>query len=828
MTRVRDPLLLTGTLLALGVLLVGIFESKDWIGRPFPGFLVLANGVVPSAGLARWPATEGGEIYQYELLKIDSRLNGEPGQVYEAVSQLPIGTTLRYEMRAERTLTRDIQTRRFDGIDYTFLFGAYLFCGTALVGTGLGLRYLRRRSPVASGTGLALWIIGMYALTAVDLYGPYRLFRLHVALECLLFAATLHIALMFPQPRLAEKSAKRSLCAVYALGLAFGAVAQLGVFEPPLYVAIHRAAMLLWAVSLVVLIGAQLSAFFRPPDFEARQRVKVLALGTLLALLPQVFLTLSGAASENLVAFSGVLFPASLGYAVLRHNLLDVDVFVRRTLNYALMTGFVTLTYLGAIRSFEAIFSDTASAGTGAFGFVVPVLCVIVLLPLRDRFQTLVDRLFFRTAYDFRRIVETASERLASVADLTVISEEISRAVGDTLHPKSLVLFVRRGEQDLLLPYAARPAEAADAERWLPGAMEAHAPMDVGEGELCVPFRADNELIAMLVLGRPLSGRMYGGDDRSLLQTLANQGAVAIENALALEQLRDLNRNLEDKVEARTRELRQAQAQLVHREKMASIGQFVAGIAHELNNPLHFIQGNLFFLREHMDTLGEVIEAYESAAIAKDEQFRTLFDAIRDKHDLDDLFSEVDSIFEGCTEGAERSASLVDDLRTFSRLDQPESMEVDLHEAIDSALNMLRSKLTTIAVEKDYGDIPKVDCLAGQMSQVFMNLIANAADAIGERGTIQIRTALLGNDRVVVEIEDDGSGIEPDNLKRIFDPFFTTKAVGEGTGLGLAISHGIVTQQGGVISAESEPGRYTRFRIELPISIGTVESPNHP
>jgi signal transduction histidine kinase len=813
MSATRDPLLLIGGLLACAVLGIGIVESREWVGRPFPGFLLMANRVVPSAGLTRWPATEGGHIYQRQLAGFDGRRLVDAAELRDFVDTLPVGTPVAYDFA--RGAPQHIQTRMFGETDYLLLFGSFLICGSVLAGTGLCLRFLRPRSRIASGTALALWIIGMYALTAVDLYGPYRMFRFHVMFECLLFAGTLHIALEFPTPRLQLHRARRLVAALYATGLVFGAGAQFAIFDPDHYVVVHRIAMVSWAASLVALIGAQLWSYLRPPSFEARQRVKVLAIGTLIALSPQVALALAGGAPENLVAFSGVLFPLSLGYAVLRHNLLGVDVFVRRALGYALLTGVVTVTYLGAIRTSEMLFHSSVDSGGGSLPFAVSVLCIVGLLPLRDRFQAGIDRVFFRTSYDFRRVVENASARLASEADLVVIRNEISLAVGDTLHPESLHLFVRNWENEQLLLLSDEPAEPHVRE-WLDRATDSHAPVEVDDG-LCVPFRADNELVAVLVLGRRLSGGIYSGDDRGLLQTLANQGAVAIENALALEQLRELNRDLEQKVEERTQELREAQAQLVHREKMASVGQFVAGIAHELNNPLNFIQGNLFFLQEHVDTLREVIESFEQAATAANDSLGTRFQAIRDESDLDDLLSDLEAIFKGCSEGVERSTSLVDDLRTFSRLDQPDSMSADMHETIDSALNLLRSQLTGIEIVREYGDIPSVECLAGQMSQVFMNLLANAADAIEGEGVISVRTEPLGETHVAILVEDNGAGIAADHLDRIFDPFFTTKAVGEGTGLGLAISYGIVNQHEGTIRVESQEGQGTRFRIELPI-----------
>jgi signal transduction histidine kinase len=353
--------------------------------------------------------------------------------------------------------------------------------------------------------------------------------------------------------------------------------------------------------------------------------------------------------------------------------------------------------------------------------------------------------------------------------------------------------------------------------------------------ELCQAIKADPALAGIpvvIVTSRAerevrLEGLELGADDyvakpfhpRELLarvRSLARMRRLQEEAVVRTELLQQANHELE----AALAELREAHAQLVHREKMASLGQFVAGIAHEINNPLNFIQGNLFCLREYVDVIRRVLEAYEVAAGVSPEA-RERLAAARAQADLDQVLADVESAFQGCTEGVERSTTLVADLRTFSRLDHAQKADADLEAALDSTLNLLRSKLTGIRLVKEYGGIPPVECLAGQLNQVFVNLVANAADAVGSDGTIAIRTRVLPHGMVEIEVEDDGKGIEPEHLDKIFDPFFTTKEVGKGTGLGLAISYGVVTRHGGSIRVESQPGRRTRFRVQLPVKSPT-------
>jgi len=819
----RDPVLFVASLVTIAISLIVLTESFAWIGKPFPGFLLLENKVVASAGLSHWPATDGGRIYQHEVITMDGLLVTDAASLHRYVNSISPETPIKYEFKSgSKTFDQIVSTRLFDRFDYTLLFGSLLLNGLALCGTALMIRYLRGDDRLAAGSFPILFIAGLWSITAIDLYGPYRLFRIHALCETFLFAGATHMALVFPHPSKLIQKHPRILWALYGSAACLAATNQIGLYHPALYRSTHLLATSAFGASLVFFIASTIRWFVRPPSFEARQRVKILVLGTAASLTLPVGLTLGstltgGETPQNAMTFTGIFYPLSIGYAILRHNLLEVDVFVRRTFSYVMLTAIATLSYVTFAQSLDFLLEGSVLSNNRVLGYALTVLFLILLLPLRDRVQSGIDRIFFRTAYDFRRIVEDASEKLASVAELSVIANELSNTIHATLHPDGFILFVNRNDTGVFTPFPENTNIPSPGNDIVQKLRVSEGLLDAEDGGLLLPFRAGGTLVAILALGRPLSGRIYGSDDRRLLQTLAHQGAVAIENAIALEQLRDLNRDLEAKVEERTEELREAHAHLVHREKMASLGQFVAGIAHEINNPLNFIQGNLHILREYVTILRNTLNRYEATTESLNDEMHNRMTEIRKDADLDEILKDIDSAFDGCTEGVERSTTLVNDLRTFSRLDQPDRMPADLQAAIESTLNLLRSKLTGIEVVKEFEDIPMVECLSGQINQVFLNLIANAADEMERGGTLTIRTFRVGDDRVAFEIQDTGNGIDAENLDKIFDPFFTTKEVGKGTGLGLAISYGVVSRHGGTLEVDSEPGRGTCFRFELPL-----------
>ncbi|NIA52221.1 PAS domain-containing protein [Massilia sp. TW-1] len=276
---------------------------------------------------------------------------------------------------------------------------------------------------------------------------------------------------------------------------------------------------------------------------------------------------------------------------------------------------------------------------------------------------------------------------------------------------------------------------------------------------------------------------------------------------------------MEQKQQLLIARLSEAHDQLLQSEKMASIGQLAAGVAHEINNPIGFVNSNMGTLRHYVGTLLSVVDAY-SDAVKKEAPGSPLaaqIEAIGRKADLGYLKEDIADLVSESMDGLKRVKDIVQALKDFSHVGQMDWQYADVHSGIDTTLNIVANEIKYKAtVEKHYGKLPEIKCLASQLNQVFMNLLVNAAQAIQSKGVITIATG-ASEGWVWIRISDNGSGIAPENLKRVFEPFFTTKPVGSGTGLGLSLSYSIVNKHGGRIDVASKPGVGTVFTIRLPV-----------
>jgi diguanylate cyclase (GGDEF)-like protein len=554
----RDPVLWMALALVLATGAIALSGALAWRGNAFPGFLVLDNRVVASAGLPDWP--DASEVYQHEITMAGGQPIRSAAELRARTAAEPPDTSIAYRFeRGGRAIERSFPVRVFGSVDFVLLFGAYLLNGLAMTGAALGIRTLRGSHPLARATFPFLMIAGLWGLSAMDLYGPAHLFRLHALAEALLAPAFITMALGFPQAAPVVRRFPWLVASLWVAGAAWVLAYQLALAMPAAYSSAHLIATSANGVAAALFATSQIYYFVISDSFESRQRIKLLAIGTALAMLPPALISLASAAThggvpQNLIALTAFLFPVALAHAVLRHDLLGIDDMIRRSTGYAVVSIAVTGAYFGSAavlqRGFEV---ELESASWFRAGF--PVLVVAVLLPARDAVQRWVDRTFFRTAYDFRQTVESASRTLASVSTMQVVASEVLRVINDSFAPTAAALFARTSASE---PLRLIGGEAdADLVADAPGRTEnaSQTPWDLPGGALAVPIGNREELIGVIYLGRRLSGQFYGGEDRRLLAVLASQAAVALANSASVSRIHELNQSLESKVEERTREL---------------------------------------------------------------------------------------------------------------------------------------------------------------------------------------------------------------------------------------------------------------------------------
>lgn len=427
--------------------------------------------------------------------------------------------------------------------------------------------------------------------------------------------------------------------------------------------------------------------------------------------------------------------------------------------------------------------------------------------------------------YGYRPLLRRFSRQLILIHDNRELFHNLTDTIYRTLRPEFCALMEPAGQRMVVASHAGSlTAEAlefeivndwhrqiTDRSVWDEGAISTVTTWQQNDVRLAVPIRSEADLLGFLVLGRPAIGEYFQSEDRDLLVILAGQAALAIANNRFIEETKTLT---EQVTAAQTREkyvseleqknaeleklytdLKATQAQLIQSEKMSSLGQLVAGVAHELNNPIGFIYANMIQLR-----------SYTTALKSSDKQAE-----LPSSEDIDQIVAES-------IEGSRRVRDIVENLRNFSRLDEAEFKSADIHQGLDSTLMLLNNELKNrITVHKNYGTIEPFPCLPGYLNQVFMNLLINAAQAIDGQGNIWITTRAT-QDKAVISIRDDGRGIPESIQAKIFDPFFTSKDVGEGTGLGLSISYGIIERHGGGLEVKSVGGEGSEFIITLPLA----------
>jgi signal transduction histidine kinase len=812
-----------------------LWPSQDGLHHPFSdaplGRIAVVRSVDESA------AGSGIEVGD-RVLAVDGRPFA--ARAGRSVERLRAGVASRYELEKPDGRRYAVElppvpvSHHYSPMD-TLVHGLLLLVALVYVGTGTIVYWLR---PERSGAwALLLFCCTLAVQLSITMYTDHipGAWTHLVTNAPFIGATTFHLFTSYPsEPGWIVRHHRLQLLP-YLGALAIvgsGPVeARLGL-PPGLCAEIALAYMTVLVLLSLGILAAERRRHRAGPLREATDVVTLAAVVSFLPVLTVFLLEWITARAYpfHLALLWTVIFPVAVGYGIVYRQHFDLRNVARSSAAY----GAASIAITGAF-ALLITFADTlvADFGVSTRSAQVALLFIAILLfnPVRNRMQALADRYFDRDRAAYRVAVREISEAMVSMLSLGEIADRILLALTDTMGVERAMVMLVEDQGRELRPIASRGEwDAAaleleiasehpiwkqlwmrredltrsdfDDEHDLESREACRDVYDTLEVELLVPILYGVDLLGVIAVGRKLSGDRLAADDRLLLRTLANQSSIAIENAKAFDEIAKLNETLEARVEERTNELREIQAQLMQAEKMKSLGQLVAGVAHELNNPIGFVHANLQLLDEYVKKLSETRGEGPDGARTRE---------------------AIAKLIQRSREGTQRVKKIVQDLRTFSRMDQAEIQDVDLHEEIERNLALMEPRFKNkVRVERHYGDLPRVRCYAGQLNQVFLNLLMNACDAIEDDGTIRITTerSPMG---VRLEFADDGPGIPEEIRSRIFDPFFTTKPVGVGTGLGLSLSHGIVERHGGRIYVESEPGEGTSFVIELPLDASPAE-----
>jgi len=439
-------------------------------------------------------------------------------------------------------------------------------------------------------------------------------------------------------------------------------------------------------------------------------------------------------------------------------------------------------------------------------------------------------------------VIEAEAIRNSNLDENLQLTAKQSLPIDSTNNlPISLIYSVARTQKTVVLDDASNEAKLSGDPY-----IQNYQPKSI----LCIPILNRGQFIGILYLENNLTVGAFSSDRLEVLKVLTTTAAFSLENArlyenlsVAKNQLEEYSHTLEDKVKERTeelneknlhlsetiQELKNTQAQLIQTEKMSSLGQLVAGIAHEINNPVSFIYGNIEYASQYSQELIDLINIYQEEYPNPTNKIEEIMEEL----DLEFLTKDLEKLLNSLKNGAKRIKDIVLSLRNFARLDESDMKSVNIHEGIDSTLLILQNRLNTqtgfssVKVVKNYGCLPLVNCYASQLNQVFMNILNNSIDALEEmrkndreseqQPTITISTEMTNSETIKIKIANNGPSISEENQKKIFDPFFTTKPVGAGAGLGLSITYSIIVEKHlGKLSCNSAPGQGVEFVIEIP------------
>lgn len=577
--RASATLALTFFLLLL-VLRCGA-TSLQWLDAPFPGFFVLANRVVASVALPHWSiSAESQRLYQSEVLAVNNAPVSTAEDLLTLVRRQPVGTPIVYTFKKdERIFQLALPSQLFTHENYVLIFAAYAFTALTIAGTSLVVWFLKPRDAASRALLVAGLVTGVFGVTALDLYWPYQFFRLHVLAEAFLPAPYIHLGFVFPVDRL-RRSRAVSLALPYVLSGALAIAYEWFLYTPAAYSLIHNLCMVYVGVAAPIFLGRFVWDYATADSPLVRQRIRVMIVGFLSGYgVPTMLMFFSGitggAVAVNYMAFSAFLFPVSIGYAIVKHNLFEIDAFLKRWLSYLILTTALTVTYFALL----ALLNVTLASSWFAHSLVFPLLFTLgvafFLHPMKEVLQRGIDRIFFRLRYNPKKVLEKTSAFLASTLQLEDILAFIWRTITVTVGVRSARIVLLSPETKQYLPVYPHESQSENQGALPPSLLErlqrdgrVLSLYDVLDGvslseqrtrnraelerlgaQLFVPLLFKDALLGVLTLDQKNDGGFFSAEDVLFLSTLANQAALSIANALAYQEIQQLNSDLEKRVE---------------------------------------------------------------------------------------------------------------------------------------------------------------------------------------------------------------------------------------------------------------------------------------
>lgn len=837
--RFRISVLALWLATSLGLTAAGTVLGIRLVGKPFPGFLVQPLVYVSPFQLPGWDLARLGLKPLDRVLAADGESVANAAVLSALAERLPVGTAITYRVvRDGAILAIRVPTRRFEWADFFQTYGALAALSWTISAIGMVVLCVRGAVPAARALATATACLGLTGLLYFDFNTGGLMARLFLAIYPFSGAAFLALARTFP-PRPEERVAPRwALWGPWVIAGAFVAVFQVtfiaaGPAAAPAawYDASFSSLLLanLWLMAgFAVLIGSlAVRVFLAPKHSLARQQAALALLGAGAGFAPFVLWALLFTTAGTppwplaIALHCFAAFPLALAVAIVRTQLFDISVVIRNSVLYTFLSTLLAAIYVLTATTIRLLTVGSASNENDmAAQLLATGLVVALFAPLRDRLQGVIDRRFFREVYDSQIALEEASQSMTSLLDLDAIVHRMLDTIEQTMRVTSGALMLVADDGSVYMPYGTLgDAVYASLGRDSPVVRElaetlailtrvqlpvrkshrVSGNLEALTAELVVPLHIRTQLRGLLILGPKRSDLPFTDQDLRLLVTLAHQSAIALENARAYRRIEAFSAELESKVRERTAELKAAygeleaaQAKLLHSEKMAAMGRLIAGIAHEINNPLTLISGGVGVLRRRLAPLAEPSDDSGNAAL------------------------EVPTVLDALQEGVLRVKGIVQHLREASRLDEFELEEVDLLGCLESTLSLIRPGTPEgIVIETRFSVVPPIRGSENHLKQVLTNVMLNACQALDGEGRVVVELG-AERDELVVAIRDNGPGMAAEVRHRIFEPFFTTKPPGAGTGLGLAICHAIVERHGGRIEVESAPGEGTTFRLAFP------------